>query len=238
MKLFKKIVKRFLPGKKNKPIKQYHKISFSQCGEDLLVDYIFNLRGINKPSYIDIGANAPFFLNNTNIFYQRGCRGINIDANPNCIERFKKERPEDVNLAVGIGSENSNKIFYVMNDSTLSTFSEVEYQKYLKTGKYKLVEKKLIKITTLQEVLSIYNKGLFPDFLSIDVEGLDFEIIKSINFAESSPKIICIEAAEYSPIGSGERRNEIINFLEQNDYYEYANTNLNAIMVKRDFWFI
>jgi hypothetical protein len=44
-----------------------HKISYSQCGEDILINYIFSLRGIVKPSYIDIGANHPFFINNRDI---------------------------------------------------------------------------------------------------------------------------------------------------------------------------
>lgn len=218
--------------------KQSNKISYSQCGEDLIVDYIFKLRGVTKPSYIDIGANDPYFLNNTSIFYQRGCRGINIDANPNCIKKFDNERPEDINLNIGIGSEKSNQIFYIINDSTLSTFSEAECQKCLETGKYKLLEKKLVEISTLEEILYIHNEDVIPDFMSIDAEGLDLEIVKSINFTKYSPKVICVEAAEYSPIGAGMRRDEIIKFLEENNYYEYANTNLNAIMVKRDFWFI
>ena len=57
------------------------KKSFSQCGEDLIVNYIFGLRGITKPTYLDIGANDPFYLNNTALFYINGCRGINIEAN-------------------------------------------------------------------------------------------------------------------------------------------------------------
>ena len=67
---------------------------------------------------------------------------------------------------------------------------------------------------------------------------MDFQILKSINFDKSSPKIICVEAAEYSPIGAGKRRDELIDFLVAKGYYEYANTNLNAIMVKKEFWFI
>ena len=70
------------------------------------------------------------------------------------------------------------------------------------------------------------------------MEGTDFEILQSIDFVKSSPKIICVEAAEYSPIGAGARRSELIDFLVSKNYYEYANTNLNAIMVRKDFWFI
>ena len=65
-----------------------------------------------------------------------------------------------------------------------------------------------------------------------------FDIIKSIDFEKSYPKVICVEAAEYSPIGAGARRSDLINFLVSKGYYEYANTNLNAIMVKNEFWFI
>ena len=47
--------------------------SFSQCGEDLIVNYIFNLRGISLPSYLDIGANHPYFISNTALFHKKGC---------------------------------------------------------------------------------------------------------------------------------------------------------------------
>jgi len=212
--------------------------SYSQCGEDLIVQYIFNLRNINLPSYIDIGANDPFFISNTALFYQKGCRGINIEANPKLIDKFHIHRPNDVNLNVGVGPRNGDLDFYIMNDPTLSSFSKEESDNYIKTGKYHLVEKKLISLITINEVINKYCKGKFPDFMSLDAEGMDFEILKSIDFSNTSPKVICVEAAEYSSIGAGERRDDLISFLVEVGYYEYANTNLNAIMVKRDFWFI
>lgn len=214
------------------------KLSYSQCGEDLLIQYIFNLRGINKPSYIDIGANDPFFLSNTAIFYEKGCRGINIEANPSFVESFQIHRPEDINLNIGIGSEEKELEFNIINDPTLSSFSKEECKKFVNTGKYFIEKTIKVKVTTISNILDKYNNGIFPDFLSLDVEGLDFEILKTIDFNNSTPKVICVEAAEYSPIGAGERRNELIDFLVSKDYYEYANTNLNAIMVKKNFWFI
>ena len=62
-------------------------------------------------------------------------------------------------------------------------------------------------------------------------------ILRTIDFSKGGPKVICVEAAEYSPRGSGARRATLIEFLVSHNYYEYANTNLNAIMVERDFWF-
>jgi FkbM family methyltransferase len=213
------------------------KLSFSQCGEDLLVQYIFNLRGIGRPSYLDIGANHPFFISNTALFYQNGCKGINIEANPLLHEAFATHRPNDINLNIGISDKDDELDFYIMSDNTLSTFSKEECDQMISNGKT-LNKVERIKLTTISNILYQYCNGVFPDFLSIDVEGLDFQILKSIDFDKSSPKIICVEAAEYSPKGSGARRNELIDFLISKGYYEYANTNLNAIMVKRDFWFV
>jgi FkbM family methyltransferase len=212
--------------------------SFSQCGEDLIIDYIFKLRGIKNPSYLDIGANDPFYLNNTAIFYLRGCKGINIDANPTLIEKFNKKRNTDININVGVGHKKSTLDFYIMADDTLSTFSEEEYTKMVAYG-HKLNTIKKVDIFPLQEILDKHNNSNFPDLLSLDVEGFDFQILKSIDFSlENCPKIICVEAAEYSPIGAGDRRDELIELLTSNGYYEYANTNLNAILVHKKFWFI
>lgn len=228
--LFKKSVKK-------NPYVDHGKHSYSQCGEDLIIQYIFHLRGIENPSYIDIGANDPFYLNNTALLYSKGSRGINIEANPALIGSFIKHRPEDININVGIGSENTTLDFFVINDPTLSSFSKEEAEKFIATGKHKIVNTIKISLTTIQEILDKHFTGKFPDFLSLDAEGMDYEILKTIDFKNNSPKVICVEAAEYSPIGAGERRNELIDFLVKNDYYEYANTNLNAIMVRKDFWF-
>jgi FkbM family methyltransferase len=217
--------------------KKDYKLSFSQCGEDLLIDYIFDLRGVKMPTYLDIGAHDPFYLNNTAIFYLRGCRGINIEANPGLIGSFRKQRKEDINLNIGISDEAGVLDFYIMADCTLSTFSKEECDSMVAQG-HKLDGVKKIQLMTVVEVLQKYNDGKFPDILTIDVEGLDHKILRSIDFTVQYPKVICVEAAEYSPIGAGARRVELIDFLVSKGYYEYANTNLNAIMVKNEFWYI
>lgn len=225
-----KKVKNLFFGRKGKE-------SYSQCGEDLIIRYIFNLKGIKNPSYIDIGANDPFFLNNTAIFYKNGSQGINIEANPQLAKNFKMHRKKDINLNIGISDKDEELDFYIMDDNTLSTFSKEECDHMIKHGK-KLSGIRKIKLKTISEIIRKYNSGIFPDFLSIDVEGLDFKILQSINFQQSSPKVICVEAAEYSPIGAGKRRDELINFLVSKNYYEFANTNLNSILVHNDFWYI
>jgi hypothetical protein len=56
----------------------FEKVSYSQCGEDILIDFVFKQLKIENPSYLDIGAHHPFHLNNTYYFYKNGSSGVNI----------------------------------------------------------------------------------------------------------------------------------------------------------------
>lgn len=223
---------------RNKLFKLGAKPSFAQCGEDLIVRYIFRLRNIYTPSYIDIGAHHPFFFSNTALLYENGSTGINIEANPHLIDAFKKHRKKDINLNIGIGNNNDNLDFFVISDPTLSTFSLTEAKAVTKTGKYTISETHQIPTQTIDQVIAKHFNNEWPDFLSLDVEGLDFEILKSINLNAAGPKVICVEAAEYSDIGAGKPRTDILDMLSNSGYTQYATTNLNAIFVRNNFWFI
>lgn len=210
--------------------------SYSQCGEDIIVDYIFRLRGVERPSFIDIGAHHPFSLNNTARLYDRGCRGVSIEPNPAAIQLFNEYRREDVNLNIGISNEGGKADFFMMEDNTLSTFSEPERDKMVSHGQ-RVAGVTKVEMMSLPAVIEQFCRGSFPDFMSLDVEGMELPILRSIDFDKSCPKIICVEIADYSPIGAGRRRTELADVLEDKGYYEYANTNLNAILVQNQFWF-
>jgi FkbM family methyltransferase len=233
-----KFLKDFILPKKNEVQEKFGNRYYSQCGEDAIVKYIFRLRNIDHPSYIDVGAHHPYYLSNTAYFYEKGCRGINIEANPDLIEAFQIHRPKDINLNVAIGGAMSEMDFYILSDSSLSTFSKDEAEKLVSGGRHEIISVKKIQLITLESVLQQYSNNVFPDFLSLDVEGLDMEILKSIDFSRYWPKVICLEAAEYSPIGAGIKRLDLIDYIADKGYYEYANTNLNSILVKNEFWFI
>jgi FkbM family methyltransferase len=215
----------------------YSNHSYSQCGEDILIDYVFKLRNITSPTYIDIGANHPKYLNNTYKFYLRECSGINIEPNSQLIEEYKHTRPRDVNLNFGISGSEGELLFYMFEDDTLNTFSKDEADLIIGSG-HKLLQEKLIKTYPLSTIIQNYANNNFPDLLTIDVEGLDFEIIQSIDFSTSFPKIMCLETAEYSPIGAGKKREDLMNYVCEKGYSLYADTNLNSIYVKNEFWFI
>jgi FkbM family methyltransferase len=214
----------------------FQKESYSQSGEDLIVDFIFNAIGIYSPSYIDIGAHHPYYLNNTYIFYKRGCRGINIEPDPALFDFFEKERGCDKNLNVGIASNSGVLDFYIMNTPTLNTFSKKESEKYSKEGNYYVKEIKKINVTNIAKVIAEHNGGIFPDFLTLDAEGVDEIVLKSIDYNNNKPIVICAESISFSEKGEGIKNIELIRFIESKGYMLYADTNINSIFVETSKW--
>lgn len=222
--------------KKKKIESGWEKKSFSQCGEDLIVDYIFEQIGINKPSYIDIGAHHPYYLSNTALLYSKGSRGINIEPDPLLFAAFVKERAFDINLNIGIADKDSTLDFYIMNVNTLNTFSKKEAENYCNEGNFHIKEVKKVNVNTIKSILEIYNKGVFPDFLTLDAEGIDELVLKSIDFEKNKPTVICVETISFSEKGKGLKNIKIIKFLESKGYLLYADTNINSIFVVKDKW--
>ena len=148
---------------------------------------------------------------------------------------FMRERPLDINLNVGVSSKAGLVEFFCMEDASLSTFSKSEVDQLVTLGK-KVKRTSMIKTLPIQKIVDESCGGVFPDFLSIDVEGLEFEIIQSIEPMTTYPKVICVETANYSPTGAGDKRTELMRRIESLGYLLYADTNLNSIYVRKDFW--
>jgi FkbM family methyltransferase len=212
------------------------KKSYSQSGEDLIVKYIFDALGVQRPSYMDIGAHHPFYLNNTALFYENGSRGINIEPDPTLIRAFLDCRKEDINLNIGISDRQSVLDFYIINDPVLNTFSKEEAEGYGGEGEYQVVEKRKIEVDTVQSVIGKYREGKFPDFLTIDAEGVDEIVLKSVDFRNNFPLVICVETISFSNFGMGKKNLELIEFVKSLGYLLYADTNINSIFVRKEKW--
>lgn len=232
--IIKRIARLFLP--KTEPFAAYKKNSWSQSGEDIIVEYLFGLRKITRPTCLDIGAYHPLVGNNTYKFFLKGSASVNIDANPTAIQQFMELRPGDINLNIGVGAKKGVFDFYIMDDEALNTFSADEKDNLEKTGS-RLTEVKKINMLPVNEVLEKYFSAAAPDLISIDAEGVDIDIIKSFDFHRFSPKVICIETINYTPDGTGKKRTELCEMIEDAGYFEYGNTNINSIFVNKTWWF-
>ncbi|WP_353427862.1 FkbM family methyltransferase [Polynucleobacter sp. MWH-UH19D] len=199
------------------------RISFSQEGEDLILSRIFQVMGIKNGFYVDIGAHHPFRFSNTYYFYKRGWRGINIDALPGTKKIFNFFRPRDITIECGISSIESTMTYYAFNESALNTFSKEEAQSK-ESSKYKIIDEIQISVTTLKKVLDNYlPMGAKIDFMSIDVEGLDHEVICSNDWLKYRPTIIAVELLNSSI--EDIRRHPTAAILFQHNYKILAKTH-------------
>ena len=114
--------------------RKYKKKSFSQLGEDLIINYVFNGLGIFNIKYLDIGANHPIEINNTYLFYLNDASGVLIEPDPYYINELKNTRPNDLVLNIGLGKEKKlGADFYIMSVRGLNTFDKTQAMKMMKT---------------------------------------------------------------------------------------------------------
>jgi FkbM family methyltransferase len=215
---------------------RYAKLSYSQCGEDLIVKFIFDDLKVVNPSYMDVGALSPYLFSNTAIFYDRGSKGINIEPDPSLFKKFARYRNKDVNLNIGVASEEGELDFYIISQPTMNTFSRDAAERLERDHGFEIAAIKKIKVDTVQNIVNNYCGGVFPDYLSLDVEGMDAEILRSIDYENSSPIVICVETISYSTNGNGIKDYQLVEFLKSKGYMVFADTYINTILVKKDIW--
>ena len=218
----------------DKKTDEFKKISYAQCGEDLIIKFLFDNLRIVQPSYVDIGAHHPRYINNTAIFYDTGSRGINIEPDPTLFEAFIKDRPADKNLNIGISPKASRLDFYHMSAPTLNTFSKKEAKNFEKEG-YPIISTSKIMTLNINDVIQEH-LGRKPDFINLDAEGLDYEILRTLNFKKYAPTILCVETISFSSTGHGIKDIKLIKFIESKGYLMYADTNINSIFIKEGVW--
>lgn len=212
------------------------KTSYSQCGEDLIIDFVLSALGIPDRSYLDIGANHPMISNNTYLFYQQGFQGVCVEPDPESYAILKKKRKRDICLNVGVGrTQEKNADFYVMSPKTSSTFSREQAERYQASDKKKMVRVIKRPLISVNEIIQQHFKGC-PHLVSIDVEGMDFDILKTFDFSRYRPTIFCVETLSIAEDRSQHKIFGIIEYMYENGYMNYADTYINTIFVDEKKW--
>jgi FkbM family methyltransferase len=177
--------------------------------------------------YVDVGAHHPFRFSNTFYFYKKGWNGINIDAMPESMKLFDRFRPRDINLEIPINDIDQSLTYYSFNEPALNSFSEDISRERNGVNGY-FIEKKIeMKTSKLSKVLSEYLPvGKKIDFLSIDAEGFDLNVLKSNDWLKYRPKCILIEA---QGIFLSEVLNEETSIYLQKQNYQIIAKTLHSI---------
>ena len=154
-------------------------------GLDIVINAIFKDK--KKGIYIDIGCHHPLINNNTYILYKRGWNGINVDLDFSSIEMFNFFRPNDFNCKVALSNKKGESdLFFFHNRAPKNTLNKIN-------GKgAKLVKK--IKTDTLDNIIKQSKLSIKKiDFLTIDVEGNELNVLRGFDLNKYEPKVIVLE---------------------------------------------
>lgn len=192
---------------------QFLRPSWSQEGEDLLLGRFLCMK--NTGFYIDVGAHHPKRFSNTYAFYKKGWSGINIDPMPGGMRLFDKYRPRDINLEIAVAVDHKQLTYFQFNEPALNTFSrDLAISRDGYEG-YKIIATQEIQAYPLRIILDKHlNSEQSIDFMSVDVEGLDLEVLKSNDWSKYKPKILLLEMLNTS-----------LKTIDQEPAYQFVNNH-------------
>jgi FkbM family methyltransferase len=158
---------------------------------------LLNFYFLHQPKgfYVDVGAYDPIQLSNTYHFYKKGWRGINIDATPGLMKRFNDIRPNDINIECAVGAAGIEVDFFVYDMPAINSVS----QRGLTYAKETFGSDPRTTVKVQSKPLSVLLDENIPsdvkeiDFMTIDVEGADEEVLRSNNWDKYRPKYLCVE---------------------------------------------
>lgn len=164
---------------------------YGQDGEDLILDRLLERQA--QGFYVDVGAHHPVRFSNTYLFYKRGWRGINIDAMPSSMKKFDRVRPRDINIECGVAGSAGRLKYHRFNEPALNTFDADEAERKNKPP-YQLIDTVEVAVERLDALLTRHlPAGQQIDFLSVDVEGKDEEVLRSNDWSRYRPRFILAE---------------------------------------------
>jgi len=213
---------------------RYFRKSYSQDGEDMLLMSLFDGRQDYKGFYIDIGAHDPIRFSNTQYFYEKGWRGINIDATPGSMRRFNELRSEDINIECGVSDKKENLLYYSFAEAALNSFDPVLSENRINNG-WILKEKIEIPVLSLNDILRKYlpvNQSV--DFIDIDVEGMELQILKNFDFDKYAPKYFLLEDLNNVNSVLSEIDSEINIFMKSKNYFPVLKCKRTIIYMIRE----
>ncbi len=165
-------------------------LSYAQNREDVLLYRVFS--NTSRGLYVDVGACHPVTHSVTKLFYELGWDGINIEPIPAMCEALAQDRPRDVNLCAGVSDREGMLTFHeCVGLAELSTFS-AEQAEGLRRNGFEMIDRE-IPVTTLASVCErLVNRTI--DFLKVDVESFEREVLAGADWSRHRPRVVLVEA--------------------------------------------
>ena len=205
--------------------------SYSQEGEDMVLKRIFDNQ--TNGFYIDIGAHHPKRFSNTYNFYLKGWKGINIDAMPRSMDLFDKIRPRDINLELGVGQKEEELDYHIFNEPALNSFSKKLSETRDKAqDSYFIKDVIKVEVKPLNKILDTHLINNEIDFLNVDVEGLDLDVLKSNDWSKYRPKFVLVEILSSSLHNID--KDPIFQLMKEKKYIIFSK-QVNTVFFKDNF---
>jgi FkbM family methyltransferase len=193
------------------------KKSYSFGSVDLLVNYFFKYK--KKGIYLDVGCQHPVSNNNTYLLYKKGWSGVNIDLDKKSIDLFNLVRKKDININTAISSGVSEKKLYFYHDKSAINTLNKEVSNFQSA---KVKEVRTIKTNSLNNILEQNNINKI-DYLNIDVEGHEIDVLLGLDIRKYLPDIVSIEYLDLT-MGRLEFKNNKLQNVINSDIYKYMDS--------------
>ena len=193
------------------------KKSYSQHGEDLFINEYFRKK--NAGFYVDIGCFHPLKYNNTHLLYKNGWSGINIDMNQTSIDLFNLKRRKDLNICCALSNVEKKVTAYIDHYfSPINTLNKNYSDFAEKNISFRTHKKTHMETKTFETLVKNANINIPKiDFLNIDVEGSDYEVLEGFNLAKYKPQLVCIEMLNISSEDRNKNK-KTLDYLNTNGY--------------------
>jgi FkbM family methyltransferase len=205
------------------------RLSFSQQGEDLILySLLHEHMKLAQPTYLDIGAGDPVLSNNTYLLYCTGSRGVLVEPNPTLADRLEATRPGDTVVRAGVGVTDAAEADYyvIRGQPSLNTFSLEQVEMHRRGAGHDVVEK-VMKMPLIGVNRLIRERlGRAPDLLSIDIEGLDLAVLRTLDYEHLRPGAIIVETIQGNRINP-----DILALLTEKGYAVRGGSFINTIFV-------
>jgi len=152
------------------------------------------LKELTPGFFVEVGANDPFFLSQTWHLEEKGWKGVLVEPIPERAELLRKGRPNSQVFEVACGSPEQvgEAVFYIGEADQLSSL-----QKYIDDPNVNYIKNIKVKVMTLDSILEQI-KPARVDFVSIDTEGTEIEVLRGFSIHKWRPRLILIEDKVHS----------------------------------------
>jgi len=167
-------------------------ICYTRNFEDVILQRVFS--EVVQGSYLDVGASSPVLDSNTYALYEKGWRGVAIEPIPDYKDSWEKYRPHDILINSAVGSSKKNLTLHIYDQAPQCSSASKDVQIHLESAGLQKTRTLTVSVLSLDDLVNKYFLQKVLHLLSIDVEGMEKEVLQSLDLRVNRPWVVILEA--------------------------------------------